>query len=67
MEVREEGDNNYTYRYTVTTSVTPVGENGGKGAGLWMRRNFRVLCPCVRRKCIDWDVPAAMLDLLGVA
>ena len=30
-------------------------------------RNFRVLCPCVRRKFVDWDVPAAMLGLLGVA
>ena len=32
-----------------------------------MRWNFRVLCPCVRRKFVDWDVPAAMLGLLGVA
>ena len=32
-----------------------------------MRGHFRVLCPCVRRKFVDWDVPAAMLSLLGVA
>ena len=32
-----------------------------------MRGNFRVLCPCVRRKFVDLDVPAAMLGLLGVA
>ena len=30
-----------------------------------MRESFRVLCPCVRRKFVDWDVPAAMLGLLG--
>ena len=24
-----------------------------------MRGNFRVLCPCVRRKFVDWDVAAA--------
>ena len=24
-----------------------------------------MLCPCVRRKFVDWDVPAAMLGLLG--
>ena len=32
-----------------------------------MRRNLRVLCPCVRRKFVDWDILAAMLGLLGVA
>ena len=30
-------------------------------------RKFRVLCLCVKRKFVDWDVPAAMLGLLGVA
>ena len=29
--------------------------------------NFRVLCPCVRRKFVDWDFPATMLGLLGAA
>ena len=24
-----------------------------------MRGIFRVLCPCVRRKFVDWDVPVA--------
>ena len=32
-----------------------------------MRGNVRVLCPCVTRKFVDWDVPAAVLGLLGVA
>ena len=31
-----------------------------------MRGNFRVLCPCVRQKFVDWDIPTAMLGLLGV-
>ena len=32
-----------------------------------MRGNFRVLCPCVSRKFVDWDVPAAMGSLLSTA
>ena len=30
------------------------------------RGNFRMLCPCVRWKFVDWDILAAMLGLLGV-
>ena len=32
-----------------------------------MRGKFRVLCPCVRRKFVVWDVPAAMGSLLSTA
>ena len=32
-----------------------------------MRVNFRVLCPCVRRKFVDWDVPATMGSYLLVS
>ena len=32
-----------------------------------MRGNFRVLCPCLRRKFVDWDVAAAVGSLLSTA
>ena len=32
-----------------------------------MRGKFSVLCPCLRRKFVDWDVPAAIGSLLSTA
>ena len=43
----------------VTTDTGSSFRGGGYGP-------FPFLCPCIRRKFVDWYVPAAVLGLLGV-